>query len=219
MNAAWRIGVALVGFCWRVAFRTRAIGSDRIPRTGRAIVAANHVSALDGIVLALVTAQRSGRMTRFLAAAEFFAKRRFGWALRLYRQVPVRRGERDVAALDEAIATIRAGALVGIFPEGRVNPADRAELQRGHTGAARIALATGAPVVPVGIWGTQSRWPKRGLTWRRPLRPTVAISYGDPLPATGDPASREDVDGYTVVLMRAIGEQAAIARRLAEGRP
>jgi 1-acyl-sn-glycerol-3-phosphate acyltransferase len=208
----------MVGFCWRLLFRTRSVGADTIPASGPAILAANHVSALDGIVMALVTAQRSKRITRFLTAAEFFENRRFAWALRLYRQIPLHRGKQDVAALDEAIATIRGGALAGIFPEGRVNAGDPARLQRGRSGVARIALATGASVIPTGIWGTQSRWPKSGLTWRRPLRPCVALAYGSAVLTAGDVGSQEDVNAFTERVMRAIEEQVVIARRVAEGR-
>jgi 1-acyl-sn-glycerol-3-phosphate acyltransferase len=67
------------------------------------------VSALDGLVLGLAVSERRKRVTRFLAAAEFFGKWRAGWALRLLRQIPVRRGARDAGALDEAVATVRAG--------------------------------------------------------------------------------------------------------------
>lgn len=208
-------GIAVVGFFSRIAFRLRVEGTDRVPRAGPAIVAANHVSALDGVVLALTTGSRSRRMTRFLVAAEFFRKIRFGWALRLYRQVPIRRGERDQDALDVAIETTRGGALAGIFPEGTVNPEPQAGLSRGRKGAARIALATGAPVVPVGIWGTQDRWPKSGLHVRRPWRPVVAVSYGEPISPEGIADSPDDVQAFTDLVMAAIGEQAQQAKELA----
>jgi hypothetical protein len=83
---------------------------------------------------------------------------------------------------------------------------------------ARIALATGASVIPTGIWGTQSRWPESGLTWRRPLRPCVALAYGSAVPTAGDVGSPEDVNAFTERVMRAIEEQVVIARRVAEGR-
>jgi 1-acyl-sn-glycerol-3-phosphate acyltransferase len=122
LNGWWRFGIAVVGFVARLCFRIRVEGIDRIPQTGAAVVAGNHLSALDGIALALVVGQRRGRMTRFLVAAEFFSKVKFGWALRSYRQIPLRRGQGDAEALDEAVRTVRSGALAGIFPEGRVNP-------------------------------------------------------------------------------------------------
>lgn len=208
-------GIAVVGFFWRILFRTRVEGVDRVPSSGPAIVAGNHVSALDGVVLALTTSSRSRRMTRFLVAAEFFRKLWCGWALRLYRQIPLRRGQRDQGALDIAIETIRGGALAGIFPEGTVNPEPEAGLLRGRKGAARIALATEAPVVPVGVWGTQERWPKPGLHLRRPWRPVVAVSYGEPILPKGDPDSTDDLQAFTDVMIAALGVQAERARELA----
>lgn len=216
LNGWWLFGIAVVGFFSRIAFRLRVEGTDRVPRAGPAIVAANHVSALDGVVLALTTSSRSKRMTRFLVAAEFFRKIRFGWALRLYRQIPLRRGQSDQGALDVAVETIRDGALAGIFPEGTVNPEPDAGLSRGRRGAARIALATGAPVVPVGIWGTQDRWPKSGLHVRRPWRPVVAVSYGEPISPNGEADPAVDVQAFTDLVMTAIEEQTEKARKLAE---
>jgi len=215
LNGWWLFGIAVVGFFWRILFRLRTEGTDRIPSSGPAIVAGNHVSALDGVGIALVTGSRGRRMTRFLVAAEFFRKLWSGWALRLYRQIPLRRGQRDQGALDDAIETIRGGALAGIFPEGTVNAEPGAGLLRGRKGAARIALATDAPVVPVGIWGTQARWPKPGLHGRRPWRPVVAISYGEPIAPKGDPESAHDVQAFTDVIIDALTVQAERARELA----
>ena len=216
LSGWWLFGIAVVGFFSRLLFRLRVEGADRVPSSGSAIVAGNHVSALDGVALALATGSRGRRMTRFLVAAEFFRKLWCGWALRLYRQIPIRRGARDQGALDVAIETIRGGALAGIFPEGTVNPEPEAGLLRGRKGAARIALATDAPVVPVGIWGTQARWPKPGLHLRRPWRPAVAICYGEPIPPKGDAGSTADVQAFTDVITDAIAAQAERARELAE---
>jgi len=216
LNGWWLFGIAVVDFFSRVLFRLRVEGADRVPSSGSAIVAGNHVSALDGVALALATGSRGRRMTRFLVAAEFFRKLSCGWALRLYHQIPIRRGARDQGALDVAIGTIRGGALAGIFPEGTVNPEPEAGLLRGRKGAARIALATDAPVVPVGIWGTQARWPKPGLHLRRPWRPVVAISYGEPIPPKGDAGSAADVQALADAITDAIAAQAERARELAE---
>ena len=215
LSGWWLFGIAVVGFFSRLLFRLRVEGADRVPSSGSAIVAGNHVSALDGVALALATGSRGRRMTRFLVAAEFFRKLWCGWALRLYRQIPIRRGERDQGALDIAIETIRGGALAGIFPEGTVNPEPETGSLRGRKGAARIALATEAPVVPVGVWGTQERWPKPGLHVHRPWRPVVAVSYGEPILPKGDPDSTEDLQAFTDLMMDAIAEQADRARKLA----
>jgi 1-acyl-sn-glycerol-3-phosphate acyltransferase len=214
LNSWWRLGLAFAAPVASLSFRLRVVGADRVP-PGPAVLAANHVSALDGVLLAIATARGSHRMTRFLVAAEFFARRRFGWALRLYRQIPLHRGARDAAALDEAVSTVARGALGGIFPEGRVNPEPRRGPQRGRTGVARIALAARAPVVPVGIWGTQDRWPLPGLRLGPPLRPRVAIVYGEPIAPVGEAEIPDDVQAFTAAVMRAIGEQVVVARELA----
>jgi 1-acyl-sn-glycerol-3-phosphate acyltransferase len=214
LNGWWRFGVVVVGFFARLLFRIRVSGAERVPPSGPAILATNHVSALDGLVLALATARHARRMTRFLVAAEFFAKATVGWALRLYRQIPLRRGKADAGALDEAVVTIRSGAVAGIFPEGKVNPEPEAGLQRGRRGVGRIALETGAPVIPVGIWGTQGRWPKDGLHYRRPWRRTIVVAYGQPVEPAGDPEALDDVQVFTDLVMTGIAKQVAEARAL-----
>jgi 1-acyl-sn-glycerol-3-phosphate acyltransferase len=212
LNGWWRFGVLVLGALARPLFRIRVTGVEDVPMEGAGIVASNHVSVLDGIVLALVIARRRRRMTRFLTAAEFFRKPLYAWALRLYRQIPIRRGAGDEGALDEALRTVRTGALAGIFPEGEVNPSPDGALQRGRTGVARVALATDAPVVPVGIWGTQRRWPRGGIRWERPLRTTIALEFGAPVTGDGDPDSPQDTQRLTNVVMERIAEGVGRAR-------
>lgn len=212
----WRFSAALIGIGFRLCFRLRYAGVSHVPLHGRGIVAGNHLSALDGVVLGLAVSERRKRVTRFLVAAEFLDHHWFSWALRSFRQIPVHRGTRDLAALRTAIETVGGGALAGIFPEGRVNP--ETELQPAKTGVARIALATGAPVIPVGIWGTQDRWPRAGLHWRRPWRPALAVTFGVPIEPTGDPGSAEDVDRFVERVMDAIADQVEVARALAASR-
>jgi len=209
----WRLGLAAVGLTFRLCFRTRHAAVERVPERGAAILAANHVSALDGLFLGWIVGTRRRRPTRFLSGVEFFRRPVIGFWLRAFGQIPIHRGAGDRRALEEAAATVRSGALAGIFPEGRVNPGE--ELQRGRSGAARIALAAGAPVIPVGLWGTQVRWPRDGLTFRRPFRPRIAISFGDPIEPRGDVGSFSDIQAFTRVVMAAIAEQVERARVLA----
>ena len=215
LNGWWRAGLALVGPVLRLLFDLRWAGIERIPRAGQALLAANHVSSLDGVVLAYLVARRRNRPTRYLVAAEFFDRRFHGFWLRTFKQIPIRRGMGDSGALDEAIVTVRSGAVAGIFPEGTVNPDPDGAMLRGRTGVARIALAARAPVIPVGIWGTQMRWPRTGLRFRRPLRPTVALAFGPPVEPLGDPSSPDDVQAFTELIMTRIVEQTAAARDLA----
>jgi 1-acyl-sn-glycerol-3-phosphate acyltransferase len=202
-DAWWRFGALLTLPIVRLLFRVRVEGLEHVPRTGPAILAFNHVSVLDGPALAIETAFRRRRAVRFLIAAEVFGQRFFGWIVRSFHQIPIRRGEGDTGALDAAVESIRSGALAAIAPEGRVNHVPGAGLQRIRSGCARIALPTGAPVVPVGIWGTQVRWPQRGVTLRRPLRPTLAIVFG---PAVR-PRPDDDLESFSARLREALEEQ------------
>ncbi|MEW6059027.1 MAG: lysophospholipid acyltransferase family protein [Actinomycetota bacterium] len=218
LSGWWHVGLAVVGAVLRCCFRAQFVGVERVPARGPAVLACNHVSALDGPFLALAAGCKRKRMTRFLVASEFFERPQFGWALRLLQQIPLRRGTRDMGALEEAGRTIRAGALAGIFPEGRVNPEPEGGLQRGRRGMATIALKSRAPVVPVGIWGTQDRWPRDGLHFRRPWRPRVALVFGEPMEPSGDIASRADLKAFTESVMTSIGTQVSRARSITQGR-
>src|SRR5206468_4170025 len=105
-----------VGSLFRLSHRLRIEGVERIPMHGPAILAANHVSPLDPIAIAL-GALRRGRTIRYLAAAEAFRIPVIGWGLRVFGQIPLHRGRADRAALRAAAGVIANGALAGIFPE------------------------------------------------------------------------------------------------------
>jgi 1-acyl-sn-glycerol-3-phosphate acyltransferase len=214
LNFWWRVGIPLVLPIERALFRVRVTGIHHVPFAGPAILAFVHISVLDGPCLAIEVAWRRRRAARFLVAAEVFDVPVTGWFLRRYRQIPIRRGRNDTGALDEAIATIRGGALTAIAPEGAVNPAP-GELQRIRTGIARIALPTGAPVIPVGIWGTHRRWSKSGRRWGPPLRPRLGMAFGEPIEPTGDISRQEDVDAFVELVRRGLERRFAEARMLA----
>ncbi len=202
----------LVGGAFRLAFRLRVHGLGRIPARGGVLLVINHVSILDAIGVGLATTRR-GRPARFVTASEVFDLKVVGWGVRKIHQIPIRRGMADRAALREAAAVIRDGALAGIFPEGRVS--EDASLARLQKGAARLALTAAVPLVPMGIWGTNLRWPRGGLRLGLPLRPRVAIVVGEPIAVAGDPRSAADVRALTVQIAERLGELAAVARRAA----
>jgi len=214
LNAWWRSGLPVIGPLVRMLFRVRVSGVEHVPARGPTLLAFNHVSSLDGPVLAIELGRRVKRPTRFLVAAEFFARRFHGWVLRTFDQIPIRRGEGDAAALDAALEALHDGSVVAIAPEGSVNP-DPASLQRIRGGFARLALPTGAPIVPVGIWGTQERWPRSGIRWWPPSRPTVAIAFGPPLLPEGDATNDADIDALKERLEAHVLEQVEIARGIA----
>jgi 1-acyl-sn-glycerol-3-phosphate acyltransferase len=203
----------ILGTPYLFALHVRVSGIERIPERGAAILAVNHVSVLDPIGVALVACAR-GRAIRFLAAAEFFDHPLAGPVLRGWDQIPIRRGVRDVAALDELVTALGEGRLAGIFPEGRV--ADGRTRKRGGTGVARVARATGAPVIPVGIWGTQARLPRGHLRWSLPLRTPVAIAVGEPIPVAASTSGARELREATDRIMGSIESLAEKARSATE---
>ena len=210
-NPWWRYGIRVASPLLRLLFRVRMTGLEHVPARGSTLLAFNHVSALDGPALAIAFAARTGRPVRFLVAAEFFRRWFHGWVLRTFEQIPIRRGEGDGAALDAALDALRAGSVIAIAPEGAVN-ADPERLQRIRSGIARLALPTGAPIVPVGMWGTQSRWPRGGMRWSRTWRPTLVIVFGPPILPDGDVTSDDDVDALRDRVGDRLEDQIAIAR-------
>jgi 1-acyl-sn-glycerol-3-phosphate acyltransferase len=142
----------VAGLVLRTWFRHRVSGAEHLPARGGAIVAANHKSFLDAFFLGLAT----DRHVHFMAKAELFK----GPLARLLPRMgafPVRRGEADAEALATARAILADGGLVVVFPEGtRVDEPDA--LGSPHHGAGRLALETGAPIVPAAILGTSHLW-------------------------------------------------------------
>jgi 1-acyl-sn-glycerol-3-phosphate acyltransferase len=216
LNAWWEAVSAVAMLLFRLVFRVRIEGVEHVPAVGPAILAFNHVSVLDGPVVAIVVARRCRRESRSLVAAEVFDGRITGRILRSFDQIPIRRGAGDADALAEAIRTVRQGAIASIAPEGRVAEDPTAGLQRVRRGVARLAFPTEAPVIPVGIWGTQVRWPKAGLRLGKPWRPRAAVVLGQPLRPEGDPKRVEDIDRFTDRVREAIELQVRRARAIAE---
>lgn len=212
MNWVWTIGAPLVSAIVWLLFRVRVEGIEHVPQSGAVVLAPNHLSVLDGPAISALTGFRRRRATRNLIAAELF-RGVIGWILRQARQIPIDRGAGDTRALDDAVEAVRCGSCVGIFPEGRVHDDAPQGLQRIRSGLSRIAIPAGAPVVPVGIWGTQEVWPRGGLERASLLRRhTLALVYGTALvPHPGEPPSefRERYRG-------GLEEVVARARTLAE---
>jgi 1-acyl-sn-glycerol-3-phosphate acyltransferase len=216
LNPWWSVVSAITSVLMRVLFRVRVVGVSNVPVQGPAILAFNHVSVLDGPTLGIEVARRRRRESRFLVAAEVFRKPVTGWLLRSFDQIPIRRGEGDVDALLEAVRTVSSGAIAALAPEGTVNHDGATELLRIRRGTARLAVSTSAPVIPVGIWGTQRRWSKSGRHYRRPWRPRLAFVFGDALLPDGDATDPDDIDVFTHRIRVCIETQVARAMEIAE---
>ena len=130
-------------------------GTENLPRDGGFILAANHLSYVDPLLIGHLCYD-NGRIPRFMAKAELFRIRGLRTILRGTRQIAVYRRSPDASlALRDAVAALKEGACVVIYPEGTTTKDPRYWPMQGKTGVARLALLTGAPVVPVGQWGAQ----------------------------------------------------------------
>src|SRR3954470_21801059 len=167
--AYWLVGGILQPF-FHVYFRLSRIGREHIPAEGPVILAANHRSFLDPFVIATL----ARRPLYYVAKRELFENRLQGWFLNALGAFPVDRGTGDRDMVDTAKAILARGDAVLIFPEGtRIRPG---ALGRPKRGVGRLALETGAPVIPVAVIGTEAI--RRG--WR--IRPhKVRIRVGRPL--------------------------------------
>ena len=187
------------GFDWRIT------GLEHIPERGAVLLAANHVSFFDPPALASV-ADRRGRRVRFLAMAELFRAPAPRWLLRSLGHIPVaRKSETARSSLTAALTHLGWGECVGIFPEGGLSR--DLEPRAGQTGAARLARWSGAPVVPVGLWGTQ-RIMAPGRQTRLRGRVPIAVSIGPALTVAED----DDLHEATDRIMAAVCAEVARAR-------
>jgi 1-acyl-sn-glycerol-3-phosphate acyltransferase len=197
-------------------FRLRWRHLDRIPARGGAIVAANHVSYVDPLVIATAVWD-SGRISRFLGKASLFSLPVLGPLLYRAGQIPVSRGTREAAqSLDAAVASLRRGEVVVIYPEGTVTRDPDFWPDRGKTGAARLALLVPeVPVIPVGQWGAQDAVDVYHHRYRLIPRKTVTVSVGEPIDLSGFVGSRPTgatLHQLTEVIMTAITAEVAAAR-------
>jgi 1-acyl-sn-glycerol-3-phosphate acyltransferase len=156
---------------------------DKIPQTGGVIFVANHISNMDPLALGQFLAF-SGRWPRFLAKASLFRYPVLGRILRACGQIPVQRqSARSADALLAAVESVGQGRAVVVYPEGTITGDPGLWPMKGKTGAARIALRTGCPVIPIGQWGAQELMYGKEIRFPRLLpRKTLRLIAGDPVP-------------------------------------
>ncbi|PZF95091.1 lysophospholipid acyltransferase family protein [Micromonospora deserti] len=175
----WLLKYVILGPLLRLIFRPQVEGLRHVPDTGPVILASNHLSFSDSIFTPLITK----RKVTFVAKAEYFTGRGVkGWLTKMFfvgtGTIPVDRsgGRAARAALDTQLTVLRAGGIAGIYPEGTRSPDGR--LYRGKTGVARLALESGAPVVPVVMLNLDEIQPPGTLI---PKLKRVRIRFGAPL--------------------------------------
>jgi 1-acyl-sn-glycerol-3-phosphate acyltransferase len=176
------------------AYRITITGREHVPETGPCILAANHVSVMDGFFLGIAVT----RQVRFMAKAELHQVPVVKQVLEAAGAFPVERGADAGRAIAAGVELLERGACVGVFPEGTSLP-DR---KRGYKrGAARLALATGAPLIPVALVGTELTLEPR--THRIRL-PRVRIVIGKPLVVSRQEPTEEAATELTARLQAAI---------------
>jgi len=178
-------------------------GTEKIPAHGGCIVVANHRSYFDTLAMA-VTIARTGRPVRFLGKKEVFDAPVVGQLATAMGGIRVERGSGSDEPLRAAAEAVEAGELVALMPQGTIprGPAFFDPELKGRWGAAKLAAMTGAPVIPVGLWGTEQVWPRSSrvpnvLNVTNP--PLVTIRVGDPVEIKGRSA-----DADTKRIMKAI---------------
>jgi 1-acyl-sn-glycerol-3-phosphate acyltransferase len=185
-------------------FRWTLEGLENIPREGPAIMAFNHIAYLDPLAAAYAL-NEVGRKPRFLAKGELFDDWKIGWILKGAHQIRVERGTKDAPmALDHSLEAARKGEIIVIFPEGTITKNPDLSPMEAKTGAARIALETGLPIIPAAIWGTANVWGK-GYKKNWKPRQDLCVRIGEPIHAVGDAASSESWNAIGDRVMKEIG--------------
>jgi 1-acyl-sn-glycerol-3-phosphate acyltransferase len=212
---AWNIAVPLVKPLLLATTTRTWVGGEKLPETGGCIVVFNHVSHVDPLIAAHFVYDH-GRLPRYLAKSGLFKNRVLGFFLTAAGQIPVERLTKSaVGAYDAAVAAVRNGECVVVYPEGTLTRDPAQWPMTGKTGAARIALETGCPVIPVGQWGPQQLLAPYA---RRPNlfpRKHITMRAGDPVDLSDlvtSPRTPEVVQQATDRIMAALTEQVALIR-------
>ncbi len=205
MPLLYSIGKVTVGKAMILGWRPHVEGLEHIPATGGAVFAGNHLSVADELFLGSVVP----RHIAFWAKAEYFSGKGVGGyftkgLMHGLGAIKVERagGRAALTAFDGAIPVLKAGDMVAIYPEGTRSPDGR--LYRGRTGAARLAVAAGVPIIPVGVIGTEKVQPI-GQPYPKPVGwGKVTIKFGKPIETAGRADDRTSLRALTDEVMAEI---------------
>jgi len=192
------IGVARTLFSVQ-GLRFTMVGEDRVPRAGGAVMAINHTGYMDFTYAGLV-ARRSGRYVRFMAKESIFQHRVSGPLMRGMHHIPVDR-QRGAASFRAAVDALRAGEIVGVFPEATISRSF--ELKEFKSGTVRMAQLAGVPILPTTIWGSQRVWTKDHPKRLGRSRIDIFVTVGEPILV----GRRDDADEATAALRAAMVDQ------------
>ncbi|MGH3711655.1 MAG: lysophospholipid acyltransferase family protein, partial [Pseudonocardiaceae bacterium] len=167
--------------------RIDVVGGEHVPATGGAVVVMNHTGFLDFALAGLPFWRERGRFVRFMAKQEVFTHRVMGPLMRAMHHIPVDRAA-GAASFRAAVEVLRAGELVGVFPEATISRSFC--LKEFKPGATRMARSAGVPLIPMALWGSQRVWTKgRKPTLRAARHIPISITIGAPLLPGRGPAA------------------------------
>jgi 1-acyl-sn-glycerol-3-phosphate acyltransferase len=209
----YRLAVVIIRPLMWLLFRHDFVGREQLKRNGGCIVAVNHISYVDPFAVALFV-HTSGRRPRFMAKHSVFRIPLLGRIVSGAKQIPVFRETADAGkALSAAVAAVENGECVVIYPEATVTKDPDLWPMAAKTGVARLALMTGAPVIPVGQWGAQAAL---GLDKRPHLFPrkTLSVHAGPPVDLSEWAGAGPTAEVLRAVTERVMGAVAGIVGEL-----
>jgi 1-acyl-sn-glycerol-3-phosphate acyltransferase len=215
----WRLAQIVILPLFNAFVTMRIRPGSTLPKDGPFIVAPNHYSEIDPVVMG-VAVWKLGRTPRFLAKASLFRIPVLGFYLRKTGQIPVEREARGNSAIDAAHQLMNSGQGVIVYPEGTLTRQPELWPMRGKSGAIRMALETGIPLYPAAHWGTQNLMGRYGKKITVRPRPVIDVVIGEPMDLSqyaGKTASKELLDTATNDLMLQI--QALVSELRGEPAP
>ncbi|MDA2962667.1 MAG: lysophospholipid acyltransferase family protein [Actinomycetota bacterium] len=219
-NVTFKIATKVVIPLLNLVAKKQWRGGEKIPKTGRAIVASNHLSYLDVLFLTHFLF-RNGRAPRYIGKEAVFKVPIIGAIVLAAGQIPVAREGKDAAkALEHAIKVLQAGHLLGVYPEGTLTRDPDGWPMVAKTGLARLAIITQTPVIPVAQWGSQIVMPTYEKKIKFFPRTKINILVGAPLDLSPWYGKESDADALievTAIIMRAITD--LLEQLRAEKRP
>jgi 1-acyl-sn-glycerol-3-phosphate acyltransferase len=171
--------VAILRPLLAMMFRWKFIGMENVPRKGPAVVAGNHISYFDPLCQGYFVV-KARRRPRFFAKMELWRNPFLHFILKHARQIQVNRGTGETGPVEKACEVIGHGEVVMIYPESTISTNADLTPMRGKTGVARVAITTGAPVIPIAVWGSQWVKPKRRKAVHK-FRRLIMVKAGPPL--------------------------------------
>ena len=213
LNFGYRVGAGVLMPILNLITKRNWLDTEKIPKSGAVVFYSNHVSYMDALVLAHYLF-KNGRAPRFIGKEAVFKIPVVGWVLYKAEQIPVKRQSDSAAvALSEAIAALKMGHAIGIYPEGTLTRDQNLWPMTGKTGAVRLALAAGAPLIPVAQWGDQEILGPYSKRLRIFPRKLVSLKCGDPLDLSkwqgkeDDPVAMEEATNFAMKHLAAmVGE-------------